>query len=89
MKTVGKSGAAIATAAFAMALSSATLVGTATTAAAGEDAKVHCMGVNACKGHSDCKTAENACKGQNSCKGKGFLGMTKEECDAAGGTVEG
>ncbi len=89
MKAAGKSGAAIATTAFALALSSATLVSTATGAsAAGEEAKVHCMGANACKGHSDCKTANNACKGQNACKGEGFVGMTKEDCEAAGGKVE-
>jgi hypothetical protein len=39
--------------------------------------------VNACKGHSDCKSAQNACKGQNACGGKGFLMMTRAECDAA------
>jgi hypothetical protein len=48
-----------------------------------EAQKIHCDGVNACKGQSDCKTATNDCKGQNSCKGKGFLAMTQEECDAA------
>ena len=34
------------------------------------EAKVHCDGVN-------------ACKGQNSCKGKGWMFMSKAECDAA------
>jgi uncharacterized membrane protein len=47
------------------------------------DAKIKCEGVNSCKGHGDCKTAQNDCKGQNSCGGKGFLMMTKAECDAA------
>ena len=72
------SGVAVATAA-------AMLFGTAmvSTAMAGTDAKIHCDGVNACKGQSACKTANNACKGQNSCKGKGFTEMTKAECDAA------
>ena len=45
--------------------------------------KVHCEGVNACKGHSECKTAQNECGGLNSCKGKGWVSMTSEECDAA------
>jgi uncharacterized membrane protein len=45
--------------------------------------KVKCEGVNSCKGQSACKSANNACKGQNSCKGKGFVEMTKAECDAA------
>jgi hypothetical protein len=48
-----------------------------------DEARVKCEGVNSCKGHSACKSANNACKGQNSCKGKGFLEMTKAECDAA------
>ncbi|MBI3777991.1 MAG: hypothetical protein HY274_03595 [Gammaproteobacteria bacterium] len=47
------------------------------------EAKVHCDGVNACKGQSACQTANSACKGQNSCKGKGWLYMSKAECDAA------
>ena len=55
----------------------------ATTAMAGTDGKIHCAGVNSCKGQSACKSANNACKGQNSCKGKGFLEMSKADCDAA------
>ncbi len=51
--------------------------------AAKEEAKIHCSGVNLCKGQTACQTASNACKGQNSCKGKGWLSMTKEECTAA------
>jgi hypothetical protein len=53
-----------------------------------EEAMVHCMGVNACKGKSDCATANNGCKGQNACKGKGFTAMTQKACAEAGGTVE-
>jgi uncharacterized membrane protein len=49
---------------------------------------VHCYGVNACKGTSDCKTAENSCKGQNACKGHGFKAMTADACAKAGGTTE-
>ena len=49
----------------------------------GSDAKVKCEGVNSCKGHSDCKSAQNSCKGKNGCAGKGFMMMTKAECDAA------
>ena len=51
--------------------------------AVASDAKVHCAGVNACKGQSACKSAANACKGQNSCKGHGFLEMSKAECKDA------
>jgi hypothetical protein len=52
---------------------------------AAEEAKVHCGGINACKGQTDCKTATNVCKGQNSCKGQGFKAVTEEECEAQGG----
>jgi hypothetical protein len=53
------------------------------------EGKVHCTGVNACKGTSECKTATNACKGQNSCKGKGFISMSAKDCQDKGGKVEG
>lgn len=53
--------------------------------AAPAEGTVKCGGVNACKGHSACKTATNACKGQNSCKGTGFSEMTAKECAAKGG----
>lgn len=46
---------------------------------------VKCTGINACKGHSACKTETNACKGQNSCKGKGFEATSAKECSAKGG----
>jgi hypothetical protein len=69
----------------AMATAAAALFATAGIApvAAKEEAKVHCNGVNQCKGQSACQTANNACKGQNSCKGKGWLYLGKSECDAA------
>lgn len=51
-------------------------------------AQGHCMGANACKGHSACKTAGNECKGHNACKGKGFTESTEEECTKAGGKFE-
>ena len=49
--------------------------------------KVHCQGVNACKGKGGCKSADNACKGQNGCKGKGMTDTTEKACKAKGGTV--
>ncbi len=58
------------------------------TASAAEVANVKCFGVNACKGHNDCKTATNACKGHASCKGQGFVEMSKHACDAIGGEVK-
>ena len=75
MRSKSSSGVALATAA-------AMLFGTGlvSTAFAGDDAKIHCNGVNSCKGQSACKGANNACKGQNSCKGKGFLEMTAKQC---------
>lgn len=47
----------------------------------------HCYGVNVCKGHNDCATAENACKGQASCKGHGFVALSEKACADVGGTV--
>lgn len=76
-------GAALATAA-AMLFTS---VGISTAHA--EDAKIHCMGVNACKGQSACKTATNACKGRNSCKGSGFLELTEQQCTEAKAAMDG
>jgi len=58
-----------------------------TVAQASSDANVHCFGVNKCKGHNDCKSATNACKGQASCKGQGFVNMSRQSCDAIGGSV--
>ncbi len=57
---------------------------------AGEgDAKGHCSGVNACKGHGACKTADNACAGQNACKGTGFVAVDEKTCEDLGGEFEG
>ena len=68
----------------ALATAAAGLFMTATiSTASAEEAKVHCDGVNSCKGKSACQTASSACKGQNSCKGKGWELMSKADCDAA------
>lgn len=48
---------------------------------------VHCYGVNVCKGHNDCKTANNACGGHATCKGTGFVTTTAKSCDDIGGKV--
>ena len=77
MKVSIRSGSSIAVAAAALILAGA-VTGPAS-AATGE--KGHCVGANACKGKSACKTASNDCAGLNACKGKGYLEMTKEECD--------
>ena len=74
---INTSGAALA--AVAAVLFNVVSVGTA----GAEEAKVHCEGVNSCKGQSACKTATHSCKGQNACKGEGFLELTQKECAAA------
>ena len=81
-----RSGVSIAATAALLALSA--LSPTAPALAKGEVAKVHCYGVNTCKGTSDCKTAKNECKGMNDCKGHGFKEMTAQQCTTAGGTLE-
>jgi hypothetical protein len=84
MKPVAKkSGAAIATAMAALIFTAAVPVG-----AAHASPKGKCIGANACKGKSDCSTGASACGGatSNSCKGKGYLLMTKAQCDKIPGT---
>jgi hypothetical protein len=76
---------------FALATAAASLFATAgmtPAIAAKHEGKVHCTGVNACKGKSDCATASNACKGQNACKGKGWVAMSAADCKAKGGKAE-
>ena len=84
MKPVAnKSGAAIATAVAALIFTAGVPMG-----AAYADAKGKCTGANACRGKSDCSIGARACGGatSNSCKGKGFLMLTKAECDKIPGT---
>ena len=52
-------------------------VGTATAADAD---KVHCYGVNKCKGAGDCGGKGHSCAGENACKGQGYLTVDKETC---------
>lgn len=47
----------------------------------------HCYGVNACKGHNDCKGAGNACAGHGSCKATGFIALPTKACGDVGGEV--
>lgn len=62
---------------------------TATAAAAGNTVDLaHCYGVNTCKGHNDCKTAENACAGHAECNGHGFVGIPTKACGDVGGEVK-
>ena len=83
-KTTGNT---LATAAASLLLAGASMG--FSTASLAEEAKVHCSGINNCKGLTACATASNSCKGMNSCKGQGWLPMTTEECAEKGGTVTG
>jgi hypothetical protein len=56
-------------------------------ASAADGAKVHCEGVNSCKGKGSCHSASNACAGKNGCKGKGWMEMSEKECKDKGGKV--
>jgi hypothetical protein len=76
MKISAKSGATLAAAAASLMIAGAAVA----PAFAGDMAKGHCVGANACKGTSACKTATSACAGHNSCKGTGFTVTTAEEC---------
>jgi hypothetical protein len=50
--------------------------------------KVHCFGVNACKGKGGCKSSSNDCKHKNGCKGKGWMEMTQAKCTKKNGTTD-
>jgi hypothetical protein len=78
------SGSSIAVAAVALAFG-----GVAMTSSSPAFAKeVHCVGINACKGQSACKTGAGSCKGQNACKGQGYLpAKSAKACTKQGGTV--
>jgi len=53
-----------------------------------QPSQLKCLGANACKGQSACKTATNDCQGKNSCKGKGYVITTDaKSCEAKGGHV--
>lgn len=50
--------------------------------------KVHCFGVNACKGTSECAVdGKSACHGKNACKGQGWVSLTAKSCKKKRGTV--
>ena len=72
----------------AQALDATDTSGATTTSKAKTTQKVHCYGINACKGKSDCHTANHSCSGQNACKGKGWKLISQEECKEKGGTLK-
>jgi uncharacterized membrane protein len=83
MKTFAISGTVLASAALGLAIAGTTL--SVPASAAGT---IKCSGINSCKGHSECATANSSCKGQNSCKGKGWLPTASvDECTTKGGKV--
>jgi hypothetical protein len=84
MKHVSKSGAALAAAAFSLAVSGSVMVAPAN---AGTKAKVMCQGVNSCKGQAACKGGNHSCKAQNSCKGQGWIYSSADQCAKWGGKV--
>ncbi|HPH67633.1 MAG TPA: hypothetical protein PLF40_17875 [Kofleriaceae bacterium] len=60
--------------------------GAAPTAAEKVEKKIHCGGINECKGKSLCAAAKSSCAGQNACKGQGWIDATEADCKAKGGT---
>ena len=56
------------------------MAGTASTASAEDAKKVHCYGVNKCKGTGACGGKGHSCAGENACKGQGFLEIDEKTC---------
>lgn len=55
-------------------------LGLAAEAAEGDAEKVHCYGINQCKGTGDCSGKGHKCSGQNACKGQGHVNLPKDVC---------
>jgi uncharacterized membrane protein len=88
-KGTGITGAALATAVALMFVGSAFAADSSSSGSGAAASQVKCVGGNACKGQSACKSAASSCKGQNACKGKGYVMSDNEvACKKAGGTVE-
>jgi hypothetical protein len=52
--------------------------------------KVHCFGINSCKGKSECAVdGKSQCNGQNACKGQGWTSLSRKACAKQKGTVLG
>jgi hypothetical protein len=79
-----------------------TTTGTADSAAvdsggpvAAGDENVKCFGINSCKGESVCAVnkpelgIEHSCAGENACEGKGWIKVTRSECEGKSGEVLG
>ena len=76
------------TSSLTLAAAAAAMFALAPVSASADEETVKCVGGNACKGHSACKTANSECKGLNACKGQGFVMVTEAACMEAGGEVE-
>ena len=77
------------TSSLTLAAAAAAMFALAPVSAGAAEEAVKCVGGNACKGHSACKTANSECKGLNACKGQGFVMVADEAaCMEAGGEVE-
>lgn len=51
--------------------------------------QVRCYGVNECSGQTACDVAGKwDCAGNNDCRGKGWLKISKADCDAKGGSED-
>lgn len=51
--------------------------------------QVRCYGINECSGQTACDVAGKwDCAGNNDCKGKGWLKVSKADCDDKGGSED-
>jgi len=46
----------------------------------GSEEKVHCYGINGCKGTGDCSGKGHQCAGMNACAGQGHINLPKDLC---------
>lgn len=59
------------------------------------DEQVKCFGINSCTGESACAVnkpdlgIEHACAGENACEGKGWIKVSRSDCEAKSGEVLG
>jgi hypothetical protein len=74
-------------AASAAALLATTALKAGDSSAAAKTAKVHCAGINTCKGTGECSGDGHGCAGMNTCKGKGWVTVTPAECSKKKGKV--
>ena len=76
------------TSSLTLAAAAAAMFALAPISVSADEEAMKCVGGNACKGHSACKTATSECKGLNACKGQGFVMASEAACMEAGGEIE-